>query len=90
MIEEITSRVEAALEELKPKSLVMGGGVACNQALREALKKQADKSGVVLRVPPPKYCSDNAAMIAGLGAWRISKGKTASLSATAVPYATLC
>lgn len=90
VIEEITLRVGVALEELKPRSLVMGGGVACNQALREALKIQAEKSSVILRVPPPKYCSDNAAMIAGLGAWQISKGKVASLSATAMPYSTLC
>src|ERR1035441_4287220 len=89
VLEEITSRVGMVLGELKPKSLVVGGGVACNQALREALQKEADSFGAALRIPPPKYCSDNAAMIAGLGAHQLSIGKVASLSATAVPYATL-
>jgi N6-L-threonylcarbamoyladenine synthase len=90
VVEEITSRVGTALGDLKPKSLLMGGGVACNQALRDALKNLAERFGVVLRVPPPKYCSDNAAMIAGLGAYQLSKGKAASLSANAMPYSTLC
>ncbi|HTC22706.1 MAG TPA: tRNA (adenosine(37)-N6)-threonylcarbamoyltransferase complex transferase subunit TsaD, partial [bacterium] len=90
VVEEITSRVGIALGDLKPKSLLMGGGVACNQRLRDALKTLAERFGVVLRVPPPKYCSDNAAMIAGLGAYQLSKGKIASLSATAMPYSTLC
>jgi N6-L-threonylcarbamoyladenine synthase len=90
VVEEITLRVGVALADLKPKSLILGGGVACNQALREALKIQAEKFGIIFRVPPPKYCSDNAAMIAGLGAYQLSKGKVASLSATAMPYSTLC
>ncbi len=84
---EITSRVRAALEELKPKSLVVGGGVACNLNLREALRHEAEALGVVLRAPPPKYCSDNAAMIAGLGAYHLSQGRKAPLSATAMPQA---
>ncbi len=84
VLAEITQRVRVALEEFKPKSLVVGGGVACNQALREALKKEAEPFETVLRVPPPKYCSDNAAMIAGLGAYQLSQGRKAELSATAV------
>ncbi|HJT24890.1 MAG TPA: tRNA (adenosine(37)-N6)-threonylcarbamoyltransferase complex transferase subunit TsaD [bacterium] len=84
---EITSRVRKFLEELKPKSLVVGGGVACNQNLREALHKEAESFGAILRVPPPKYCSDNAAMVAGLGAYHLSQGRKASLSATAMPQA---
>lgn len=80
---EIVSRVRIALEEMRPKSLVMGGGVACNQVLREALRTEAESAGAVFRVPPPKYCADNAAMVAGLGSHQLAQGKKAPLSATA-------
>jgi N6-L-threonylcarbamoyladenine synthase len=84
VLEEIHQRVRTALENFHPKSLILGGGVACNQALRDSLKREAEAFGVVLRVPPPKYCSDNAAMVAGLGAYQLSRGQKAPLSATAV------
>jgi N6-L-threonylcarbamoyladenine synthase len=87
VLEEILSRVEVLLDEGQFKSLVMGGGVACNQALREVLYKETEPRDIALRVPPSKYCSDNAAMIAGLGAYQISKGKIADLSSTALPRA---
>ncbi|HVZ79647.1 MAG TPA: tRNA (adenosine(37)-N6)-threonylcarbamoyltransferase complex transferase subunit TsaD [bacterium] len=89
VLEEVLTRVEEVLDRERPRSLVMGGGVACNQALREGLGTAARSRGIAFHVPPPKYCADNAAMIAGLGAYRIAKGQVASLSATAAPYAKL-
>ncbi len=89
VLEEVLSRVGDILDQEKPRSLIVGGGVACNQVLRDKLKQAAQSRGVVFHVPPPKYCADNAAMIAGLGAHQIATGKIASFSATAVPYAKL-
>ena len=88
VIEEVLARLGPALEEHRPKSVVMGGGVACNQALREAVRQTCAGFGAVLRVPPPKFCADNAAMIAGLGAYQLAQGKYAPLSATALPRST--
>jgi N6-L-threonylcarbamoyladenine synthase len=87
VLKEILSRVEVLLDDGQFKSLVLGGGVACNQALRDALYKETEPRDIALRVPPPQYCSDNAAMIAGLGAFQISQGKIADLSSTALPRA---
>jgi N6-L-threonylcarbamoyladenine synthase len=87
VLEEILSRVEILLDEGQFKSLVLGGGVACNLALRDVLYKETEPRDIALRVPPPQYCSDNAAMIAGLGAFQISQGKIADLSSTALPRA---
>jgi N6-L-threonylcarbamoyladenine synthase len=87
VLEEISSRVATALDAARFKSLIVGGGVACNQALRDSLRKLTEPRDIALRVPPPKYCSDNAAMIAGLGAYQLSRGKKTELSATAIPRA---
>jgi N6-L-threonylcarbamoyladenine synthase len=50
--------------------LIVGGGVSLNGALREALKKVSESAGVELLLAKPKYCGDNAAMIAGLAYYR--------------------
>ena len=50
------------------RSLVVSGGVACNSELRAQAKAMADRLGLVLAIPEPKYCTDNGAMIAAAGA----------------------
>jgi N6-L-threonylcarbamoyladenine synthase len=58
----------AALGARAPKSLVFCGGVSANRRLREAVGAWAAKKNLALKVPPIKYCTDNAAMIAA-AAW---------------------
>ena len=47
--------------------LVVAGGVAANQALRQSIEQVAEEYGYRLYVPPIKLCTDNAAMIAWAG-----------------------
>ncbi len=49
------------------KTLLVGGGVAANSALRRKLTERAPLEGVEVHFPPMALCLDNAAMIAGLG-----------------------
>lgn len=56
-----------ACRRRKVKTLVVGGGVAANSALRQQLQAEALKAGVSVYFPPMALCLDNAAMIAGLG-----------------------
>ncbi len=56
-----------ACQKLKTKTLLIGGGVAANTALRQQLNIEAGKQGINVYIPPFSVCTDNAAMIAGLG-----------------------
>lgn len=63
----VTKAGDAALHFNTPVICVCGG-VACNSYLREKLSLEAARIGRKLVLAPPKYCTDNAAMVAGL-AW---------------------
>lgn len=79
-------KTEAAWEAHGPyASLVLGGGVAANSRLRAEMESLATRLGVPLRVPPMRYCVDNAAMIAGLGVKLLAEGRRDDLTLSAVP-----
>ena len=61
IVDALVARTRAALEREGLSRLAIGGGVAANSELREAV----GRLGVPVWVPPPELCTDNAAMIAG-------------------------
>ncbi len=67
----------------KTNQLVIGGGVAANTRLREKFFAEAQKSGVKLRFPGTQLCTDNAAMVAGLGYRLFKKGCQSDLDLSA-------
>ncbi len=58
---------ERAMAHTQKKELLLTGGVAANQRLREMCNIMAKERGAVFKVPPIEYCVDNGAMIAHLG-----------------------
>jgi len=56
-----------ACQKYKVKTLVVAGGVAANKYLRNSFRNVARPLGLSVRFPQPRLCTDNAAMIAGLG-----------------------
>jgi N6-L-threonylcarbamoyladenine synthase len=74
VVETLVARTVRALAATEARALNLGGGVACNRALRAALETACRPLGVALRIPSPRLCADNAAMIALVGAWQLAAG----------------
>lgn len=55
-------------------TLIVGGGVAANSRLRHFIDTRAAAAGIEVRVPSPKLCTDNGAMVAALGAEIVRSG----------------
>ena len=92
VVETLTDRLSNAFEDFETRNpgvrqpvLVVAGGVAANQAIREILVNSCHASGFVLQVPPVNLCTDNAAMIAWAGAERLSLGLVDDMSAPVRP-----
>lgn len=63
-IKYVVDKTKAAYEEFSPKSVIIGGGVAASQELREQL---SDALPLQINYAPIEHCTDNAVMIATLG-----------------------
>jgi N6-L-threonylcarbamoyladenine synthase len=62
----LVDRCDRALRGGHYRCLAVGGGVSLNARLRVRLQELAERRNVRLLLAQPKYCGDNAAMIAGL------------------------
>jgi N6-L-threonylcarbamoyladenine synthase len=79
--ETLADRLARALDEFHRQypdaaspTLVVAGGVAANLTLRRSMAEVADAAGFRFVVPPPRLCTDNAAMIAWAGAEKLALG----------------
>jgi N6-L-threonylcarbamoyladenine synthase len=68
VVDVLTAKAVRAARESGVDYLVIGGGVAANSRLRALARERCEAAGVALRVPPPRLCTDNGAMVAALGA----------------------
>jgi N6-L-threonylcarbamoyladenine synthase len=64
VIDVLMARVDTAFASGDYRALVVSGGVAANSELQARVRAWSEKRGVAAFIPPPKYCTDNAAMIA--------------------------
>jgi len=74
-VETVVDKTMLAYEEFLPKSVVIAGGVAANQELRRQL---SDKIPIPIEYTDPKLCTDNGAMIATLGCFKMKHDQPAA------------
>jgi N6-L-threonylcarbamoyladenine synthase len=70
----LTAKAVRAATELGIGTMIVSGGVAANSRLSALAASRCAEAGIALRVPKPRLCTDNGAMIAALGAHLVAAG----------------
>jgi N6-L-threonylcarbamoyladenine synthase len=83
VIRSLVGTTERLAAEHNPRTLIVAGGVACNQALRAAAREMAERTGIPAYFPSPHLSTDNAAMIAAAGTVKLQAGERAGLDLNA-------
>lgn len=74
----LTKKAVRAATDLGVSTLLIAGGVAANSRLRELAEERCADAGLTLRVPRPRLCTDNGAMIASFAAHLMAAGAAPS------------
>ena len=85
VVDVLVAKARRAVVEIGAKGLCIGGGVAANSLLRRRIAEAADGLGVPAYLPSLAMCTDNAAMVAAAGSWRLAHDGPSPLSLGADP-----
>lgn len=85
MVDVLVMKTIRAAEEHEITDIVCAGGVSANSELRERFRMECVRGGMRFYVPRPLFSTDNAAMIAMLGALKLERGIVSDLSLSAIP-----
>ncbi|MDY6914630.1 MAG: tRNA (adenosine(37)-N6)-threonylcarbamoyltransferase complex transferase subunit TsaD [Planctomycetota bacterium] len=83
VVDVLCIKLSRAARATGAKTLLLGGGVSANSALRAAAADLAGRLDCTLRMPAMEFCLDNAAMVAGVGCHYLRAGRTADLDLAA-------
>ena len=79
------SKTLQAARDTGVSRVLLGGGVVANTRLRDRLDTDGTGAGLEVLIPPLDLCTDNAAMVACLGAAKLAAGEWAGLDIAADP-----
>lgn len=82
VVDVLVTKTLSAAEDYSARQILVAGGVSANQALRNTM---ITRSSLPVHIPPIELCTDNAAMIAGLGCFRFQAGQRDSLDMDVLP-----
>ena len=85
VVDVLVTKARRAAAAIGAKSLVIGGGVAANSSLRERVLDACIADGCQPFLPSRSMCTDNAAMVAAAGWWRLNSDGPTPLDAPADP-----
>lgn len=90
IVDVLVTKALRAVQDRGLDTLIIVGGVAANARLRSQAQERCDALGIDLRIPPPRLCTDNGAMIAAVGDLLVHAGAEPSgLGIAADPSAVL-
>ena len=85
IVESLVLKTLSALKQENAKSIILTGGVAANSLLRQRMREEGEGVGCAVYIPSPRYCTDNAAMIAMAGIAHLERGAFAPLDISPNP-----
>ena len=85
VVDVLVNKTIFAATKFSARSIILGGGVACNSRLRQRLADAAKQRDIPLYYPSKKLCMDNAAMVAGLAYHKYDEKEFSGLEVEAMP-----
>lgn len=85
VVDVLVNKTIFAATKFTARSIILGGGVACNSRLRQRLADAAKQRDIPLYYPSKKLCMDNAAMVAGLAYHKYDEEAFSGLEVEAMP-----
>ena len=79
VVDVLVRKTLLAVKDFPVRTVVVAGGVACNAELRRQMAERLPK-GITLKLAPPKYCTDNAAMVGGIAYHAFKRNDFSALS----------
>ena len=84
IVDVLIEKVMRAVRKFRVKGVAIAGGVSANSELRMRIQELAQQQGLKLYIPKFEYCTDNGAMIAMVGLFKLKAGITSDFELNAV------